>query len=156
METSDYFRKAVQEYLSGKEWGAQTHLATSSGIDVKHLNDFLAGRRTMKESFRIKITNFLEYDYLEILQHGKRLLEGKPEPANEPNTIVVQTHSTEKSNLLEEKASDYRAVPLLESARLAAWSNGAAFDPYEGPSSQVIVYLPELGFRAKCPFGKHA
>ena len=149
METADYFRKAVQDYLSGRERGSQTFLAVSSGIDVKHLNDFLAGRRTMKESFRLKITNFLGCDYLDFLQHGKRLMEGKPSPPQAPHPLIIQANSDEEKDLLNQKASDYRGVPLMESGKLAAWSNGASFDEYEDLTSEVIVYLPELGHRAK-------
>ncbi|WP_300456672.1 S24 family peptidase [Desulfobacula sp.] len=147
METADYFRKAVQEYLSDKERGSQTFLATSTGIEIKHLNDFLAGRRTMKESFRLKITNFLGYDYLDFLQHGKRLFEGKQPPSQKPTPFIVQTNTSKEKKLLEENAANYKGVPLLDSGRLAAWSNGSAFDEYETPTSEVVVYIPELGHR---------
>lgn len=77
METAEYFRKAIWDYLEGKERGAQSQLALNSGIEIKHLNDFLAGRRAMKEPLRFKITDYLECDYLDFLQKGKALLEGK-------------------------------------------------------------------------------
>ena len=101
METADYFRKAVQDYLKDKPRGAQSELAENAGIKRIHLNDFLGKRRVLQEKDRIKITNFLGYDYLEFLQHGKRLLEGKPEPSNEPCPIVVKTHPNKDKDFLK-------------------------------------------------------
>lgn len=77
MITAEYFRKALWDYLDGEPRGAQTKLAKGSEISRIHLNDFLAGRRAMKESFRLKITDYLGVDYLDFLQKGRDLIAGK-------------------------------------------------------------------------------
>ncbi|WP_320043216.1 hypothetical protein [uncultured Desulfobacter sp.] len=76
METADYFRKAIKDYLNDKPRGAQAKLARDAGIDKIHLNDFLGKRRVMQEKDRIKITTAIGVDYLEFLQHGKKMLCG--------------------------------------------------------------------------------
>ena len=53
--------------------------------------------------------------------------------------VNPQTYKDRLNNI-----SQFRAIPLYESGRLAAVSNGLIFDPYEEPASTVIVYKPEL------------
>jgi len=147
METAEYFRKAVWDYLGKQDRGAQSSLAIASGIDIKHLNDFLHGRRAMKESLRIQITDHLKCDYLSFLQLGKSLIDGKSSYQSKPRPVLIQTHrEADKENI---DAEAYTAIPFYESGRMAAFSNGAAFDLYEAPTSSVVVYMPELGIRAK-------
>ena len=147
METADYFRKAVKHYLDGKPRGAQSELAKQSGINRIHLNDFLGGRRTMKESYRLKITEFLKYDYLEFLAFGKALIEGKkPKDKQAPHPLIVQTNQEAELDYID--TEHFQAIPLYSSGRLAAWSNGSAFDIYEDPENYVLVYLPELKGRS--------
>ncbi|MBI9090741.1 MAG: hypothetical protein JEZ12_16105 [Desulfobacterium sp.] len=75
METADYFRKAVQDYLKDKPRGAQKKLAEKSGITSRHLNDFLGHRRAMKEQDRVRIAEAMDSDYLDLLIHGKNLIK---------------------------------------------------------------------------------
>ena len=89
MKTAEYFRKAIWDYLENKERGAQSRLAVNSGVEIKHLNDFLAGRRAMKELLRLQITNYLGVDYLDFLQHGKKLLCGEDHVGNGENSAII-------------------------------------------------------------------
>lgn len=149
MEILDYFRNAIQEYLEKKPRGAQKILAQQVGLTPIHLNDFLGSRRTLTETDRLKLCAIIGVDYISMLQRGKALTNTKTTSKESLHPIIVQTNSTEKIELIEQKPSKYKGIPLMESGRLSAWSNGAAFDTYENPKSEVIVYLPELGHRAK-------
>ncbi|MFH0960030.1 MAG: S24/S26 family peptidase [Pseudomonadota bacterium] len=149
MKTAEYFRKAILHYLSDQKWGGQTKLANDSGIEVKHLNDFLSGRRSMKESFRLKITDALKCDYLDFLRLGKALLEGNHNEniTQTDRPLIVQTVTESQRDYID--TEHFQAIPLYGSGRLAAWSNGSAFDIYEEPESHVLVYTPELRGRSK-------
>ncbi|MBI9090739.1 MAG: hypothetical protein JEZ12_16095 [Desulfobacterium sp.] len=149
MEILDYFRKAVQDYLEKKPRGAQKELALHTGLTPIHINDFLGLRRTLKESDRLKICDAIGADYICMLQRGKDLIEGKDPIPKQSTPFIIQTNTDEEKVLLEQSTANYRGVPLMDSGRLAAWSNGAAFDEYETPTSEVLVYIPELGHRAK-------
>ena len=148
MKPSDYFRHSVKEYIAKKGRGSQKALAQAAGITPSHLNDFLGERRVMVEEDQLKIVNAIDVDYINFLQHGKRLMEGKSPAPDEHLPFIIQINTNEEKNLLEKNAANYKGVPLLESGRLAAWSNGSAFDLYEQATSEVVVYLPELGHRA--------
>lgn len=149
MKTTEYFRKALWHYLDNQPRGAQTKLAEGSGINRIHLNDFLAGRREMKEALRSKITDHLKCDYLSFLLQGKMLLEGKSPDSflQSDRPLIIRTHKEAEKDFID--TEHYSAIPLYESGRIAAFSNGAAYDRYEVPTSEVLIYMPELGIRAK-------
>jgi phage repressor protein C with HTH and peptisase S24 domain len=146
MKPSDYFRNAVKDYLAKKERGAQKDLAAAAGITPRHLNDFLGGRRSMTEEDQIQIVKAIGVEYISFLRKGKALIEGVDIVQTEPKRpIIIQTVSEAQKNYID--GDQFRAVPLYESGRLAAWSNGAAFDVYERATDHVMVYLPEIKHR---------
>ena len=147
METAEYFRKAIWDYLKGKPRGAQTRLAENSGITRIHLNDFLAGRRAMKEPLRFQITNYLECDYLDFLKRGKALLEGKPlspDPTSRP--FICMTRDEVQSKNIDTDV--FIPIPYHKSGGADAFVRGKAFDIYEEVRDFVMVYAPGLPGRA--------
>lgn len=141
MKASDFFRKAVIDLM--EETGTrQSVLADSLGIKRPHMNSYLKGRRGFSENKREEIANFFGKTYLEVLDLGRGIFQKEPRP------LIVQTRTGKEQDLLQGNAANFRGVPLLESGRLAAWSNGFVFDVYEKAESEMIVYLPELGHHA--------
>lgn len=146
METAEYFRKAIWDYLEGKPRGAQTRLAEGSGINRVHLNDFLAGRRAMKESFRLKITNYLGVDYLDFLQHGKKLLESDTqvkETSAPPGQIIsLEDKHLDVTKKFKKKA---RAIRINEKLVYAEQLDEDSLDKIE---DQIDLELKDLEKRA--------
>ncbi len=149
--------KIKQEFLEAlrernKEYGRgfQTFIATDIGktkgaftsIFKYFKNEIELEKVKLSFDLQVEIAEACGTDYIAFIQKGRDLIEGKPTP------LIVQTNSDEEKDLLTPKAPDYRGVPLMESGKLAAWSNESSFDEYERPSCEVIVYLPELGHRA--------
>jgi len=142
METDEYFREAIRYYLANKKRGAQSQLALDSDIDVKHLSDFIAGRRTMKESFRLKITNYLGVDYLNFLQHGKELLGGGAQVKENP-LIQGQIISLEDKhlNVTKKFKKKDRAIRINEKLVYAEQLDEDALDKIE---RQIDLELEDL------------
>ena len=87
----------------------------------------------------------------QVIDHGRRILEGIPAEEAEPpqpRPFQVVVNNTHDKALIESTQENYRGIPLYESGRLAAGSNGLYFNDSEVPESEVIVYRPELGHRA--------
>jgi phage repressor protein C with HTH and peptisase S24 domain len=72
------------------------------------------------------------------------LLTGIDKPIDHDYPLSIHVASNGHKDLLNGASDDYRGIPLYESGRLAAGSNGMAFDQQEEPSSIVVVYRPEL------------
>ena len=145
-----YFETALNDWLSCGE-NTQTTLAIGSGYKKSYISQLLSEKRTTPIGFepQTRIAAACGYSYLAFLQHGKNLLEGKPTTPEAPGPIIITATSDRDKHHLTENVANYRSVPLYTSGRLAAWSNGSAFDRYEAPTSDVLVYTPELGHRAK-------
>ncbi len=143
MKPSDYFRKAVMDYLSEKGRGSQKKLAEDAGLTPKHLNDFLGERRPLVEEDQLRLLSVIKENYISFIQRGKNAIDGKISPA-EPRPIIIQEA---KSGNLEQ--GDFLPIPLYESGRLSAFSGGMAFDPYEKATDYVLVYIRELEGRTK-------
>lgn len=140
METAEYFREAIRHYLANKERGSQSQLALYSDIDIKHLSDFLAGRRTMKESFRLKITNHIGVDYLDFLQHGKKLLCGDSQVGNgkDPTIISLEDKHVDVTKKFKKKA---RAIRINEKLVYVEQLDEDALDKIE---RQIDLELEDL------------
>ncbi len=126
---------------------SQADLARVLGVAPQRMNDYLGNRVNFSESRRQKIANFFGMTYLEMLNFGHQLETGQS-VEKEPRPLIIQTRTGKEQDLLEENAANYRGVPLLCEGRLAAWSNGSAFNIYEKAESEMVVYLPELGHHA--------
>jgi len=138
METAEYFRKAIRHYLDNKKRGAQSQLALYSDIDTKHLSDFLAGRRTMKEPFRLKITNYLGVDYLDFLQHGKELLCGSAQAKKDTAIISLEDKQIDVTKNFKKKD---RAIRITEKLAYAEQLDEDALDKIE---RQIDLELEDL------------
>ncbi len=156
--------KIKQEFLEAlrernKEYGRgfQTFIATDIGktkgaftsIFKYFKNEIELEKVKLSFDLQVEIAEACGTDYIDFIQRGRDLIEGKDLTPKQPTPLIIQANSEEEKELLDQKAPDYRGVPLMESGKLAAWSNGSSFDEYESPSSEVIVHLPELGHRAK-------
>ena len=71
------------------------------------------------------------------------LLTGE-ERSREPEPVILTGNDHASKEWIADHTGDYRAIGLYEEGRLAAGPGGLAFDPTETPTSQVIVYRPEL------------
>jgi len=141
-----YFMVALNEWLSQKGNNRST-LAEKCDCTRGHITQQLNKKSGMAANFdtQLKIAKACGYDYFEFLKLGKFILDPTP---SQDQSIIVKAQTPKVQEFLEENTTNYRSVPLYESGRLAAWSNGAAFDQYEEATSQVIVYLPELAHPA--------
>ncbi|MCP4114097.1 MAG: LexA family transcriptional regulator [Desulfobacteraceae bacterium] len=142
MKAHEIFKKALLQLMEETQT-KQSVLADSLGIKRPHMNAYIKGTRGFSEDKREELASYFGKTYLELLDIGRGLVTKAPRP------LVIRTNSGEETELIEQNTAKYRGVPLMESGRLAAWSNGAAFEAYETPSNEVIVYLPELGHRSK-------
>lgn len=70
----------------------------------------------------------------------------KPDPVH---NLIVHVQSQANKDKINGISDDYLGIPLYESGRLAAGTNGTEFDPHEEPASMVMVYKPELQGRSK-------
>jgi len=77
MDTVKIFRDLLTITIRSKPQGFQGSLAKKCGVDPNQLSDFLYGRKTLSESKRIAIVEYLGFEYDEFLSMGK----GKPEIA---------------------------------------------------------------------------
>ena len=143
METAEYFREAIRDYLKGKERGAQSQLAVESGIEVKHLNDFLGRRRAMKETFRLKITNHIGVDYLDFLQLGKELLTGTTPPP--PKNSVISIEDKEHFHVTKKFKKKDRAIRINKKLVYAEQLDEDSLDKIEG---QIDLELKDLEKRS--------
>lgn len=142
METAEYFRKAIWDYLENKERGAQSRLAVNSGIEIKHLNDFLAGRRAMKEPLRLQITNYLGVDYLDFLQHGKKLLCGDDKTKKDPEIQgLIISFEDKHLNVTKKFKKKDRAIRINEKLVYAEQLDEDALDKIE---RQIDLELEDL------------
>ena len=146
MEPTEMFRSSLR-YMLENSGCSQADLARTLGVAPQRINDYLKCRVNLSELKRQEASNFFDMTYLEMLTLGHRL-ETSKKTKKEPSPLIVQTRTGKEQALLEKNAANYRGVPLMESGKLAAWSNGSAFNIYEKVDSEMIVYLPELGHHA--------
>lgn len=132
-----------KETLKGwiKDWIASTGLnqsafAEKAGIGQAQVSHLMTGKRDFT-------FNTVERSLL-VLNKTYHDLFAKPIIQHLDYPLSIHVTSNNHSDILNGTADDYRGIPLYESGRLAAGPNGMAFDPYEEPSSIVVVYRPEL------------
>ena len=130
-------------WLEQQPRGAAARLAESLKVPQGSISNMAACRRPGTESQRRAIAKKIGLSYEYMIG-----MDDSIEPTKQNQSITVKIHTIKDKAILEETAPNYRSVPLYESGRLAAWSNGAAFDKYEEATSRVIVYLPELKHHA--------
>lgn len=157
METREKFRIFLKQWMDDNWKGNQSSFARHLGIARTNLSNILNGYTGTSESKRIEICNKLGVDYrslIDIEMYPKRIMNiidsstSTQKPATYPDTpehlLIVHVNTQEDKERLNGITENYRGIPLYESGKLAAGINGIEFDPYEEPSSTVIVYKPEL------------
>lgn len=148
-ETQKQFIRALEETIH--RFGSQDALAKKAGVSQPTISDLLTLKKTGSQSTKEKIAEAAGYSLLEFLALGRRLISGftSTDSALAENRIMhVSVGSGSEKEFLDERTEFYRGVPLYESGKLAAGTNGLSFDPHEAPTSTVIVYQPELKRRA--------
>jgi len=146
-ELNAFFMAAMKECL--KEWGAKKVLALTLGVSEAYVSNINSGRKGANEDLQKRIAKAFGYDYKSYLEYGRELLTGEPRPEPQPRPFQIVVNNTYDREILESAKETYRGIPLYESGRLAAGSNGLYFSEYEKPDSEVIVYRPELHGRDK-------
>lgn len=73
MELTDIFKKTLRLFLDGKPRGTQSEMADSIGINRSNLNGYIKDKEPMSESRRIKIAEYLGFEYTEFINLGNRL-----------------------------------------------------------------------------------
>jgi len=146
MKPSDYFRKAVKAYLETIPRGGQKNLAEKSGLTPRHLNDFLGRRRAITEEDQLKITDYLGVDYIDFIQHGKKLLEGdtqiKKDPATQAQIISLED---EHCNVTKNFKQKDRAIRINKKLVYAEQLDEDSLDKIE---RQIDLELEDLEKRA--------
>lgn len=148
-KTSEWFWAALNHCLERKGL-KQLSLAKAAGVEQSTISRLKNRQIHGSPETREKVAAACGYDLMDFLALGKRLLEQGEEGIEEEGPkdtkpLVVQVGSEEEAALVGDEL--YRGIPLYESGKLAAGPNGLAFDLYEKPVSEVLVYLPELGLR---------
>jgi phage repressor protein C with HTH and peptisase S24 domain len=141
------FRKALIYLLEKKGRGAQTNVAIDAKISQPQLNKVKSGVHVGTIDTLHAIAGALDTTYEEMLALGRWLMYGEDVVAVKMSErpLIIQTVKEAQKEFID--GDHFRAVPLYESGRLAAWSNGGAFDIYEKATDHVMVYLPELKHR---------
>lgn len=147
-EMVTYFAAALNYEIGIRDSGYQKILAINTGLSEAMIS-IAKNDKAQKPAGRVameKISSALGYPIDKFLRLGRYLVDtGGPPPDNRPEPIInVQVSDFDNKSIMNGMADDYRGIPLYESVRLAAGSNGMAFDPNEEPSSIVVVYKPEL------------
>ncbi len=114
----------------------QKEFEHKSGVSQSHLSLLINGKRPFTQKTLDSILKSLNKTYHDLF--------AKPVIQHLDNPLSIHVASNGHKDLLNGTADDYRGIPLYESGRLAAGTNGMAFDPYDEPSSIVVVYRKEL------------
>jgi phage repressor protein C with HTH and peptisase S24 domain len=149
MEPSDFFRKALDYFVRKEKVIKQVDLADRMGVDKRQVNDYLGGRTNWSEDKRMQACSIIKKNYLEMLNIGKALGEGKQISTQQsfrpaPSPLIVHSNNEPSIEYLKEHSDHYRGVPLYESGQLAAGIGGYTFDESEDPGSAVVIYRPEI------------
>ena len=136
----DVFAKSFSEWINNlpnKPVGFLSALSKELNVSVGQLSNVLSGRRKTDEGWRRLVARKIGVPY--------EMMIGLPsQPPHLEHPMIVHVNSQVEKDILNSAESDYRGIPLYESGKLAAGVSGVTFDPYEIPSSLVVVYKPEL------------
>ena len=131
MKPSDYFRKAVQDYLKGKPRGSQKKLAEKAGLTPRHLNDFLGCRRAMTEDDQLKITDYLKVDYIDFIQQGRELLQSGCNKTLSANPPIISLEDKEHFDVTKKFRHKNRAIRINKKLVYAEQLDEDALDKIE-------------------------
>lgn len=136
--TTYAFWEALEHFFEESGW-TKKEFAYRAKIGKSTVTELLQRKIGRKPNLQEKVARAFGYELIDFLDAGRRILSGEPEkPPAEPLAAC---------GIAAPEA--YCTVPLYESGRLAAGASGLAFDPYERPSRDLVVYAPELNHRAR-------
>jgi len=130
------FCKNLDKWQKANFIGTKTELGKMFKVSQGYISNILAGRNCGDETWRRFVAKKTGMDYDSMI--GLKKIE---------NSFLVQDQKG-KSHIKDD-AEKYRTIPIYESGRLAAWSNGAAFDMYEKPQRHIIIPVADLNGHAK-------
>ncbi|MBI5593503.1 MAG: S24 family peptidase [Deltaproteobacteria bacterium] len=151
----DCFVATLKYWLDKKGRGAQNFLSIEAGVSQTLLSLILNPKTSKRAGIDsqeaiIKAAGFKNYE--DAIRFGRSLIEtgNPPKPPSPPDhNLIVHVNSQQYKDVVNGTADDYQGIPLYESGRLAAGVNGIEFDPYQSPTSVVVVYKPELQGRSR-------
>ena len=138
----EYFRKAYEYVFERSRFKTQKALAEEAGVSEAALSEIKKKKKNYGHKTQTGIARALGYELLDFLDLGRKLIESE-KPAKF-NTSVKITDSIYEDDW-DKFSHLYRKIPIYESGRLAAGTNGLIFDPYEESSSHLILPHNELG-----------
>lgn len=146
-----YFYAALVQSYAHSNFKKQEALAITAGISRSMVSEMLRGIKVGKKPVQEKIAQAFGMSLDGFLSLGRDILEGessKAIPLRPAPSIVINVRDEPNGKFLKEHAENYTGVPFYEEGRLAAGSGGMAFDPFQEPDGQVVVFMPELQHRA--------
>jgi plasmid maintenance system antidote protein VapI len=103
MEISEYFRLAIQLYMKKLGWGSQKQIATAIGIQQSYLSEFLNGKRAISENARVRLVEYINFNYEEIIALGRKLSKQPVEQLNEQREALAGRFKPELLRLIRKK-----------------------------------------------------
>lgn len=138
-QTTLHFRAAFKYCFRNSDFESQKAVAQAAKVSQSTVSEILT-KKSYGPGTQAKIAAAFGYDdLLDFLALGRRLLENE-----DARSVPIQTPCAQETGSPEEHTEYYRKIPLYESGKLAAGEKGMVFDPYEQPSSMIIVYQQEL------------
>lgn len=137
--------RAAFIFILERDWGGrQKELAYKAGVKPPTITGIKNGTTHGRPDLQVKIAMIMGFDdFDKFIDLGQSLID--PDYSkDERHPIIIQTATEPEKEFMASISDRYRAIPLYESGRLAAGSNGSEFDPHETPSSMLVVYMPEL------------
>ena len=141
-KTTLHFRAAFKYCFSSSDFKSQKAVAIAAGVSESVISE-INKNKSYGPKTQTKIARAFDYELLDFLTVGKRLIEG----GNPEQSIRVTVQSKHEKKIIEDFEAEYSSIPLYESGKLAAGENGMVFDPYEQPASSIMMNYQELKAR---------
>lgn len=135
----EYFLSALNGYASKKGYGVQRNIALQAGITEAFVSQIMAGTNRASVKTQTAIAKACGFQTLENMLEAGRSACNQVAEDDSKYHLNIRVNSPADKSILQDGISDYHAIPLHESGRLAAGVNGMAFDPYESPDSLIVV-----------------
>jgi phage repressor protein C with HTH and peptisase S24 domain len=141
-QETEYFRKAYDYCFKRSPFKNQKEVAQAAEVSEAAISEIKNGKKSYGTEIQSRIAKTFGYELLDFKNLGRKLLEGE-EPAKIDKFLKIT------ETFFQDERTDifdlYRRIPIYESGRLAAGTNGLIFDPYEESSSNLIVPQQEIG-----------
>ena len=103
MEISEYFRLAIQLYMKKMGWGSQKKIAAAIGIQQSYLSEFLNGKRAISENARVRLSQYVNFNYEEMIALGRKLSNQSPDLLNEQRNTLAGKFKPDLLKSIREK-----------------------------------------------------